>query len=56
MKIRKLNDEEVVRNMLELALYLANLDENKNDIEIEVNGLFLHFECGTERMIENDRD
>lgn len=42
MEIRKLNEKEVIKNMLELALYLH--DNGKNDeIEVEIHGVKMCF-------------
>lgn len=55
MSIRtEITDKDVVKNMLEIALYLAEKEDNSNDIEVEVNGLYMHFETWT--IMESDQE
>lgn len=55
MNIRtEITDKEVVENMIEIALYLAEKEDDSNDIEVEVNGLYMHFEAWTIR--ESDQE
>lgn len=49
MNIRtNMTQKEVVANMLELSVYLAQMDDDCNTIDIEVNGLNMHFEAWSE--------
>ena len=40
-----LSKEDVVRNMLEIAFYLAQRGEDVNEIDIKVKDLNMHFEA-----------
>ena len=40
-----LSKEDVVRNMLEIAFYLAQQDKDVNEIDIKVKNLNMHFEA-----------
>ena len=45
-KIRgNLSKEDVVRNMLEIALYLAQQGKDVNEIDVKVKDLNMHFEA-----------
>ena len=37
--------EDVVRNMLEIALYLAQQGKDVNEIDVKVKDLNMHFEA-----------
>lgn len=55
MNIRtEITDKDVVKNMLEIALYLAEQKDDSNDIEVNVNGLYMHFETWT--IKESDQE
>ena len=40
-----LSKEDVVRNMLEIALYLSQQDKDAHDIDVKVKDLNMHFEA-----------
>ena len=40
-----LSKEDVVRNMLEIALYLAQRGKDVNEIDVKVKNLNMHFEA-----------
>ena len=40
-----LSKEDVVRNMLEIAFYLAQQDKDANEIDVKVKNLNMHFEA-----------
>lgn len=43
MKLRKLNNEEVIKNMLELAFYLIDDDETNDEIEVNFHNIVMRF-------------
>lgn len=43
MKIRKLNNKEVINNMIELAYFLIDDDELNDEIEVEINNVVMRF-------------
>lgn len=40
--------EEVAQNLLEVALYLVQNEENANEIDMKVKNLNIHFETWTD--------
>ena len=42
-----MSKEDVVHNMLEIALYLAQWDKNAHEIDIKVKNLNMRFEAWT---------
>ena len=40
-----LSKEDVVHNMLEIALYLAQQDKDAHEIDVNVKNLNMHFEA-----------
>ena len=38
-----MSKEDVVRNMLEIALYLAQQGKDVNEIDVKVKDLYMHF-------------
>ena len=40
-----MSKEDVVHNMLEIALYLAQWDKDAHEIDVKVNDLNMHFEA-----------
>ena len=40
-----LSKEDVVRNMLEIAFYLAQCDKDAHEIDVKVKNLNMHFEA-----------
>ena len=48
-----LSKEDVVHNMLEIALYLAQQDKDAHEIDVKVKNLNMHFEAWTDDS-END--
>lgn len=52
MEIRtRLTEKDIKNNMLELAMYLAEQEDNSNVIEVEVLGLYMRFKVWTEGNI-----
>lgn len=48
MEIRtNLTNQDVIKNMLEIALFLSQQEDESNDIEVTVNNLQMHFEVYT---------
>ena len=43
-----LSKEDVVHNMLEIALYLAQQDKDAHEIDVNVKNLNMHFEAWTD--------
>ena len=39
-----MSKEDIAHNMLEIALYLAQQDEDVNEIDVKVKDLNMHFE------------
>ena len=53
-KIREnMSKEDVVHNMLEIALYLAQQDKDAHEIDVNVKNLNMHFEAWMDDS-END--
>lgn len=49
MAIRtEITKKEVAENLLEVALYLAQNEENVNTIDVKINDLNIHFEAWTD--------
>lgn len=49
MEIRtRLTEEDIANNMLEIAMYLAEQEDDSDEIEAEVLGLHMRFEMWTE--------
>lgn len=44
-----MSKEDVVRNMLEIAFYLAQRSEDVNGIDAKVKNLNMHFEAWTDK-------
>lgn len=40
-----MSKEDIVHNMIEIALYLAQQDEDVNEIDVKVKDLNMHFEA-----------
>ena len=40
-----MSKEDIAHNMLEIALYLAQQDEDVNEIDVKVKDLNMHFEA-----------
>ena len=40
-----MSKEDIVHNMLEIALYLAQWDKDANEIDVKVKNLNMHFEA-----------
>lgn len=51
MEIRHLTKEEVVQNMLELASYICNLNDDSDSLSLEYNGLRMDFICDFRGLI-----
>ena len=49
-----LSKEDVVHNMLEIALYLAQQGEDVNEIDIKVKNLNMHFEAWMDKTESED--
>ena len=45
----KLSKEDVVRNMLEIAFYLARWEKDTHVIDVKVKNLNMHFEAWTDK-------
>lgn len=44
-----MSKEDIVHNMLEIALYLAEQDEDVNEVDVKVKDLNMHFEAWSEK-------
>ena len=53
-EIRTNMSKEVVHNMLEIALYLAQQGKDAHEIDVKVNDLNMHFEAWMDEMESED--
>lgn len=53
MKLRQSSEEDVKRNMLELAMYLASIPDETNSIEMNYKGIVFTFEMDLRNMEGN---
>ena len=61
MRFRKMEEirtnmskKDVVHNMLEIALYLAQQDKDAHEIDIKVKNLNMHFEAWMDKTESED--